>query len=663
MIETTMDDFGMMDGGGWWLDTDNPSYHSYHSTWMRTFGDSDTWDEQNSYRPSKSQGKITMTSNFSYPALLRGINIVLGMLGGLALVFPPFVFIFNATRWRPRDWWIGYMIVMGIDFLIYLVYFGLVMRGGADVVTRMFGPRAGNGTYKRFIDYWWIKFFNFATLATVCGFWLSTNKNKLHKSDPEPVSYLNGNVTPFAPGKDDAGFFEFQSLCTIHVFFFIVDLVYNIVFTADLFDSREQIYSDEQSEERDREDNSKRRGQKEQVDITRDSFRSWAEVNVMRLNLYYASNALLYLSAFIVFLISLPMSFDIKTPMYLYVMLGFVILMTLSLIFVFASYYWGASSLRATFTLISSRGDMNIHYTQLRAHLFWLFITVFNWYCFSFYWAQQGADKVDFNKVPHFHRHPSSPRLIQTNAWYVWQVQVLFNLASIPLAVRHLVGLVFMSAKAPIYARVTDAKKLESESEESSPAIIMISIVAFFWIVLLTLYGFTWSALLGKTFLGIHYEQIVITFTVVALVLIVVLIIMNRNRLGVIDDSPINNYLNASWTLSSWCIAFVLPVYYIISITIYWFSFSKYQGSLTSNAIKVLIQQPTVAPVNSITYYWWNINVSQILLLVSLVLILIDVHNTITIKRHVKSKKKGSSRSKSSDSESIKPKYESDESS
>jgi hypothetical protein len=590
-----------------------------------------------------------MSSNFSYPAFLRGVNIVLGMLAGLALVFEPFVFIFNATRWRPRDWWIGYMIAMGIDFLIYLVYFGLVMRGAPNVITQMFGPRAGNGTYKRFIDYWSIKVFNFVTLASVWGVWLATNKNKLHKSDPEAVSYLNGNVTPYAPGKDDAGFFEFQSICTVHVFFFFVDLTYNIVFTADLFDSREQIYSEDQSVERDIDESTKRRRQKEQVDVTRTTFKSWANVDKIRLNLYYAANALLYLSAMIVFLISLVMSFDIKTPMYLYVVLGLVIVMSIALIGVFAAYYWGASSLRATFTLISSGGDMNIHYTQLRAHLFWLFITVFNWYCFSFYWAQQGADKVDFNKIPHFHRHPSSPRLIQMNAWYVWQVQVLFNLASIPLAVRHLLGLVFMSSKAPIYARVTDAKKLEAAGEESSPAIIMITIVIFFWIVLLVMYGFTWSALLGKTFLGIKYEQIIISFSVIGLVLIVVLIIMNRNRLGAIEDNAMNNYLNANWTLSSWCIAFVLPVYYIISITIYWFSFSKYQGSLTSNAIKVLIQQPTSAPVNSITYYWWNINVSQILLLVSLVLILIDVHNTITIKRYVKSSKNKSGSSERSE--------------
>lgn len=557
-------------------------------------------------------------------------NITFGIAGIFIFMILPFIFIFNQTNWRPRDWMIGFAIVFGIDWLYYLAIFVGVCselsneRKKAGALWKWYGDFSTVNTHRRFTAYFTIKTFFYLTMMIMWFFWFGKN------------NYLNGASTPDAPYRGAQGYFSFQQLCVIHVFYSIITLVYNFILTRDVNANRKIAF--ERS-------NEIKLGKK--PEMTPDYISNYEqngpmviyarETSLMSTSSvigYWASSFLLYLVAIVFLLMMFVQTFDVDTLVNLKALFGLLVVMTAALIGAVGFYYIG----RVYNKIIEQRDGRLLDDVLFAGKLFWAFNIIFNWIAYAFYLAQNNTvDEVNFNSYPHFNRNPvidSLGNYIQTKSWYVWQAQVVFNGASVLFWLSYGICVVFTTMRTiPVNKEMIEKRARREGLRATKPDASAIALIVLYWAMLLIVYTFTLSAEIGNVWFLTQYEAFIIAFTVIVTLLVAAIIVGSRYRAGKLDS--IRQYLNQDWVLSTWRVVLVLPVYFILSMVTYWFSYGRYTDwldGISETKAKAITSQPTSVPLNPFTYYWWNILTVQMLFLGALVIMIIDFSSTLTVK-------------------------------
>lgn len=557
-------------------------------------------------------------------------NITFGIAAVFIFMILPFIFIFNQTNWKPRDWMIGFSIVFGIDWLYYLaIFIGVCTELNSDTkragaLWKWYGDFSTVNTHRRFTAYFTIKTFFYITMMLMWFFWLAK------------YNYLNGASTPDAPYRGDQGFFSFQQLCIIHVFYSIISLVYNFILTRDINANRKLALTESELVKA-----------KKKAPMDADAIAEYEqegpmiilprETSLMSTSGvigYWASSFFLYLVAIVFLLMMFVQTFDVDTLVNLKVLFGLLVVMTVALIGAVASYYIG----RVYEKIVAQRDGRLIDDVLFAGKLFWAFNIIVNWIAFAFYLAQNGtADQVDFSSYPHFDRNPpvdSFGHYVQIKPWYVWQAQAVFNGASVLFWLSYGVCVVFTTMRtAPIEAAMIEKRVQKDGLRATKPDTSAIAIVLIFWLLLLVIYTFTLSAEIGNVWFLTKYEGFIIAFTVIVTILIGAIIVGSRYRIGNLDS--MRQYLNKDWVLSTWRVVVVLPLYFVMSMVTYWLSYGRYTtwlDGISESAAKIITSQPTAVPLNPFTYYWWNILTIQMLFLGALVIMIIDFSSTLTVK-------------------------------
>jgi hypothetical protein len=662
-----------------------------------------------------SYKKIYKMADYSLRDIMLLFNIGFGMLAALGFMLPPLIFILGQTNIRPRDWWIGYMIVFGVDWLYYTsIMFGFLRSTLDDIMTE-FGMGASPGTYRRFVGFYTIKTFTFLSNFIIFLLWFMYHTGPLKNGTVVP--YLYGAETPTMPRKSEPAYISFFSVNIVYVFYFFVNLVYNILLTIDLWEIEtfERVTAENLTKDKIDKFVSNRRGspvdlskQKPQDPALTDGQTPYgtfgapgsrrnvkqpvpeltappavpqprkngsgpSKVNDSDAETYHLTNggptvissrskqrgyfaftAILYLSLFVIILVFFIHSFQIKSQLPLYLIVGFLSSATVGLVGVLWFYYDNKSTSMISILLSPEYDTENmgheVHFYLVKGHIVWIVFIALQWLCLIYYWTQE--PEFDFHIYPHFNTYQVgyTGALIQTNEWYIWNFQAIFSTACFPVWADCLVSVIFATRLMPFQERIPTAF-LATVSPTTGLAIGGV----FYWVAILTVYTFSLSAIMSSTWLAVDFESWAISYSVIGAVFVFLILLCDRyrpqppavsppsvgtsqpvNRGGAVRGnfsydrlqrflSEANAYLSQTLTMHSWRVVVVLPLAWFIIFVSYWVTFGNYSNTFHSEIIKTVVSFPLPpAPINGLSYYWYTLNTVAILVGTSFLILVIE---------------------------------------
>jgi hypothetical protein len=597
----------------------------------------------------------------------------------LGFFLPHIIYIFGGGNWRPRDLWIFFVIWFGFDMLIYLYYYIYFFTKGLPQVLAELGDGASEGTYKRFCSYTMIKVVNYLTIAIVIGIWLWNTKGNV--GSELNVSYLHGDKsgrTPNTPLKSAGGFFPFMQICTIVIFLFGVDTIYNLLLTRDLEEihalnkvsalhsragtTDEQKKVDRASRSRLRMDivkpargkahasdeggssDEEQEGGSSRVELAAVPKSGGTAVNVedsRHHGIYYFFAGVLYFVGFVYCAIMFAQWFQNSIPMSLTGVFVLLVIMTAAAILMWVFFYVGTVSMRDYVRSIGAGTEhtagvgMELEYTLIGGHMFWVFLLVINWLGFAFFFAQQGDDKVSWHTVPRLNVFVPSdvPPFVQKNAWYVWDILTIYNTVAIPLLVLHVIAVLYTTERGIKGITKEEANRMRvAQIKVAQPRVILILVAVLFWLAFLVVWTFSFSAILGNTWLGVSYRGYIISFIIIGFVAVALILTSTKVRMTRVVSSELDKYVNHMMTLSSMRVLYVLPVYFAIAVLVYWVTYGKYSQTFHTHRIEAVVRLPATAPIDPLVYYWPKINTTELLLSIVLLIVLVEFNSSISVK-------------------------------
>jgi hypothetical protein len=665
-------------------------------------------------------------SGWNWSSYLRLINIAIGIVGGACFMVVTLIYLLGATRWRPRDFMIAYSIIYGLFmFLPYVTcWIRLLTCKDTSQLAEHLGASAGWGTVRRFNTYFTFVALNFVTQMATWWAWCS------HNTIPaQNTNYLTG-ASSYAPTKLASGYYTFDKLCALWVLMYSIDIIFNIIFTRDLFESAAPLSSPATNSGGGGGNGSKNaapplKNNFDTYNPDADAIRRPTRINnaaaakgnggavtapsasdgaviVRERSIkygYLAGVGILYIVSLVYFLIMFVQIFNIKTMMQLNALYPLLIVMTIAYIIMIGTYYWRGTGiqteLRRAVVEAKYYAARELDYRLLGGHLFWAFNIVFNWIFFAYYWSQQGINTVNFSSYPLFNPNPGPTTIgshtgyIQSNGWYIWQIQALYNASSITWWLATLLPITFLFMRPSVNSTIT----LGAGDYESQPAPNMTKeeiadvnkqygsfvtpentatqrrptasgasaspaggrpaaptyaveeksewwqyiILGLYWVLMLLVFGMCISALVWGSWLAVGYQTFIICFSVIGVVYVVVVLALFAQRSKKVDVR-----INEMWMLSMWLILMGLPLYYLMSISGFWGYYWMYYNTFhSSSAIGVIIEQPASVPLNSLTFYWWSIPTFQMFLVYFLIYLLTEINSIALAKSFHRTKRAG----------------------
>lgn len=602
----------------------------------------------------KTSIKTEETKKISW-TILETVIVILNIMGSAIFTVPHFIFLCDSTNVHPRNLFIVYAIIYGLEWLYLTAVFIQLYRMDLKLVHDYFA-HTDLGAYRRFCTFYLNTTLTFLVVFLSWILWLDNHEGPISSSTT--VNYLRGvsstGETPKFPQKTADGYLVMRALSTLIIYMLFKNFAYGYVTFNDLHGHGEYIDVTD-------------KGKVNKMPILyADSAKQENSLNVTEAVYwgYSFCNIALYILSFVYHFIFFVHSFDVKIGLRLTGM--FVLFVFIFFVFLvrFGYYYFMGPEIIKTIDFTDSKGTTRreikpetqsmkwaylemktdgigraIHSLLVVEQLHWQFFIIWEIIIYSYYFANK--DDINLgNHIPQF----DNSIIQQTNAWYVFQTQSVLRGAMLVDWAINLVLIICTSKQVLNRTRnkepsSSEQKKLVARISKNAISAEYISYawMAVSWATVLLVLGFNCSALAGYSWLARKFHEYGIAVFTLGVLMCLIGIMMSRVMsmlVSLVSDGSVNE----RWSIYSMQIAVALPLCFVLILITIAISWAKYDD-LGNEVMSVLLDPPTSTPVYGVTYYWSNIVLMTILLILPIAYLMTENNSGwIMFKYHMKQK-------------------------